>query len=120
MKIAIVNSLPPAVDAIRHALASTERHQIIWVARDGAEAVKKCTQDKPDLVLMDMHLPVLNGVEATRQIMTHSPCAVLVVTATVNDASSQVFEALGAGAIDAVNTPEINANCTEDSSALVK
>ncbi len=120
MKIAIVNNLPRAVDAIQRVLALTGRHQVSWVTGDGEEAVKKCAQDKPDLILMDMVLPVLNGVEATRQIMANSPCAVLVVTATVSGATSKVFEALGAGAIDAINTPEINENASEIPTALLK
>jgi len=106
MKIAIANSSPAAVEIIRQVLVPISRHQIIWTAGDGAEAVRKCTEDKPDLILMDMILPVLNGVEATRQITTKTPCAILIVTATVSGTSSKVFEALGAGAIDAINTPD--------------
>jgi two-component system response regulator WspF len=120
MKIAIVNSLPQAVDAIRQVLASSSRYHVAWVAVDGAEAVKKCAQDKPDLVLMDMVLPVLNGVEATRQIMAQNPCAILIVTATVSGTSSKVFEALGAGAIDAINTPPIDIVTRESSAALLR
>ncbi len=106
MKIAIANSFPAAVETIRHALMPISRYQIIWTAGDGAEAIRKCAEDKPDLILMDMILPVLNGVEATRQITTNTPCAILIVTATVSGSSSKVFEALGAGAIDAINTPD--------------
>ncbi len=119
MKIAIVNNLPAAVKAIRHALALSDRHQVAWVAGDGEEAVKKCAHDKPDLILMDMVLPVLNGVEATRQIMAKSPCAILIVTATVSGTTSKVFEALGAGAIDAVNTPGIDTNTPESPATLL-
>jgi two-component system response regulator WspF len=108
MKIAIANSFPAAVEAIRHVLSAIPRYQVIWTADDGEEAVKKCEEDKPDLLLMDMILPVLNGVEATRRITTNTPCAILIVTATVSGSSSKVFEALGAGAIDAINTPEPN------------
>jgi chemotaxis response regulator CheB len=109
MKIGIVNDLPMAVVAIRHALAATTRHEVSWVAQDGAEAVELCLQNKPDLVLMDLIMPVMDGVEATRRIMAQTPCAILVVTATVDGNSSKVFEALGAGALDAVNTPVLGA-----------
>jgi two-component system response regulator WspF len=57
------------------------------------------------MILMDLIMPVMNGVEATRQIMRDSPCPILVVTATVDGNMSLVFEAMGHGALDAANTP---------------
>jgi len=67
--------------------------------------VTRCVADTPDLILMDLIMPKMDGVEATRRIMAQSPCAIVVVTASVDDNSSKVFEAMGAGALDAVNTP---------------
>ena len=66
-----------------------------------------CAQDTPDVILMDLVMPVMNGAEATRQIMQSSPCAVLVVTSTVAGNFALVCEALGHGAYDAVCTPEL-------------
>ncbi len=105
MRIAIVNDLLIAVEAIRRALAKTDAHTVAWTARDGAEAVAKCARDRPDLVLMDLVMPVMDGVEATRRIMAGTPCAILVVTASMRGNSARVYEALGAGALDVVQTP---------------
>jgi two-component system response regulator WspF len=71
---------------------------------------------------MDLIMPVMDGVEATRRIMANSPCAIVVVTANVDTNSSKVFEALGAGALDAVNTPvlETNTNGPAGASLLAK
>jgi two-component system, chemotaxis family, response regulator WspF len=67
--------------------------------------VRACAADVPDLILMDLMMPVMDGAEATRIIMRQSPCAILVVTATVDGHASKVFDAMGWGALDAVNTP---------------
>jgi two-component system, chemotaxis family, response regulator WspF len=105
MRIAIVNDVVLAVEALRRILLDGQQHQLAWIAADGEQAVQYCARDLPDLILMDLFMPVLGGIEATRRIMARTPCPILVVTADVNDNSSAVFEAMGAGALDAVNTP---------------
>lgn len=105
MRIAIVNDVAIATEALRRVVLSVPGYQLAWVARDGTEAVEKCRQDTPDLILMDLMMPGMDGVESTRQIMAQCPCAILVVTAAVEEHSTKVFEALGAGALDAVQTP---------------
>jgi two-component system response regulator WspF len=105
MRIAIVNDMRMAVEALRRVVASVPDYEIAWIATDGDEAVRMCKADVPDVILMDLIMPRMDGAEATRRIMIESPCAILVVTATVEGNSSKVFEAMGGGALDAVNTP---------------
>lgn len=107
MRVAIVNDVPLVAEALRRVVRSDPRYQIAWTAGDGEEAVRRCRQDTPDVVLMDLVMPVMNGAEATRRIMQGSPCAILVVTATVAGNFELVCEALGHGAFDAVCTPEL-------------
>ncbi|MEP0857571.1 chemotaxis response regulator protein-glutamate methylesterase [Trichocoleus sp. DQ-U1] len=108
MRIAIVNDLAIATAAIRQVLQAVPDYQVIWTARDGAQAVAKCAQDTPDIILMDMLMPVMDGVEATRQIMKHSPCGILIVTASAEKNVAKVYEAMGHGALDAVDTPVLS------------
>ena len=105
MRIALVNDVMAAVEAMRRVVLSTREHQVAWIARDGAAALELCASDAPDLILMDLIMPGMDGVEATRRIMARQPCAIVVVTANVTHQSAKVFEAMGAGALDAVNTP---------------
>jgi two-component system response regulator WspF len=105
MRIAIVNDVFMAVEAMRRVVARGRQHEVAWIARDGAEALERCSRDTPDLILMDLIMPKMDGVEATRRIMATTPCPIVVVTADVGNTTSKVFDALGAGALDAVNTP---------------
>lgn len=107
MKIGIVNDMPLAVEALQRVVALKAEHEVIWVARNGVQAVDQCACRTPDLVLMDLIMPLMDGVEATRLIMADTPCAILVVTADVGANAGRVFEAMGHGALDAVNTPAL-------------
>jgi two-component system, chemotaxis family, response regulator WspF len=105
MRIGIVNDVRAACEALRRVVDSLPDHEIAWTAADGVEAVAMAKRDRPELILMDLIMPHLDGVQATRQIMASVPCAILVVTATVSGNISLVYEAMGFGALDAVDTP---------------
>jgi two-component system response regulator WspF len=107
VRIGIVNDSPMAAEVLRRLIRTSEVHQIAWIARDGAEAVKLCERDLPGLVLMDLMMPYMDGAQATSRIMSRTPCPILIVTATVGGNAAKVFEALGAGAIDAIDTPTV-------------
>jgi two-component system, chemotaxis family, response regulator WspF len=105
MRIGIVNDTGLAREALRRVVLSTSEHEVAWTASDGAEAIALTRVDRPDLILMDLLMPGVDGVEATRRIMGESPCAILVVTATVTGHLSKVYQAMGYGALDALDTP---------------
>jgi two-component system response regulator WspF len=113
MKIAIVNNTIIGLNTLRRIVQSVPYYQLIWTAINGHEAVCKCQENIPDLILMDLPMPIMDGVEATQHIMKHSPCAILIVTKSTLDNIPQVYAAMGYGALDATDTPIMDAeNCS--------
>ena len=115
-----MNDMAMAVEALQQAIIQEPGYLLAWIARDGAEAVDRCKQDTPDLILMDLMMPVMDGAEATRRIMNETPCPILIVTSTVETYSTKVFEALGAGALDAVQLPLLGEGGETTGSAALK
>ncbi len=118
MRVALVNDLAMSNVFLRRIIEDIGDCEIAWEAGNGAEAVEMCRRDRPDLILMDLVMPVMNGADATRIIMKQNPCAILLVTAGVAKNASLVFEALGAGALDAVDMPAQNEPASID--ALIR
>ena len=110
MKIGIANDSSAASEALRRALVHEPEHEVIWLAPSGEEAVRLCASATPDVVLMDLLMPGIGGVEATRQIMLRSPCAILIATGDLRGNVAKVFEAMGHGALDAVEVPALGSN----------
>lgn len=105
MRIGIVNDMTLAREALRRIVLGSPGHQVAWTADDGSAAIESAKRDPPDLILMDLMMPQVDGVQATRRIMAENPCAILIVTATVAGHMSKVYEAMGYGALDAIDTP---------------
>lgn len=77
--------------------------QIVGIAENGAEAVQMVERLQPDLVTMDIHMPVMDGYEATRQIMNQTPCPIVMISSNYD--SGHIFDALKAGALTVIKKP---------------
>jgi chemotaxis response regulator CheB len=119
IRIGIVNDVVFVVEALRRALAGKAHCQVVWIAHSGEEAIAMCARDTPDLLLMDLVMPGMGGVEATRRIMRDSPCAILIVTAGLERKAASVFEALGHGALDVVEVPPLGVAAHDDVNRLL-
>ena len=105
MRVGIVNDLRMATETLRRIIESSDGLEVAWTAVDGHDAVAKTAADCPDLILMDLVMPEMDGAEATSVIMKSHPCPILVVTATIEGNARRVVKALAGGAVDAVETP---------------
>jgi len=74
--------------------------EVIDVAVNGQEAVEKAMSLKPDVITMDIEMPVLNGIDAVKKIMAKSPTAILMFSSLTHQGAKATIEALEAGAID--------------------
>jgi two-component system, chemotaxis family, protein-glutamate methylesterase/glutaminase len=82
--------------------------EVIGTAQDGVEAVRRALELKPDVITMDIHMPRLNGLEATRQILRSVPIPIVMVTASLRISDIDLsFEAMKAGALSIVKKPSI-------------
>lgn len=80
--------------------------QVVGEGTNGLEAVELCRALRPDLITMDMMLPVMSGLDATEEIMAKFPTPILIVSASTNRAELfKTYDALAAGAVDVLEKP---------------
>ena len=96
IRVVVVDDHPIFRDGLRTALEGLEEIEVVGAAEDGAEALVVVDQLQPDVVLMDLNMPTMGGIEATRRIKSTSEASVLVLTMQSDDES--VFAAVRAGA----------------------
>jgi DNA-binding NarL/FixJ family response regulator len=84
-------------ESIRHFLEREANFEVVGEAGDGEEAVRMVSQLKPDVIVMDISMPKLNGIEATKQIKALQPSAVVLIL-TAYDYEQYIFPLLEAGA----------------------
>ena len=96
-RVLVADDHPVFRGGLRAIVDSTEDMTVVAEARDGAEAVELAALHEPDLVLMDLHMPVLGGIEATRRILAASP-DVRVLVLTMVERDDAVMAAMRAGA----------------------
>lgn len=97
IRILIVDDHPMAREGMKEILKEEPTFKIVGEARSGKEAVEKTAVWMPDLILMDIHLPDLSGMEATRLIKKQYP-SIKIVMVTVSDDIVDLFESIKYGA----------------------
>jgi len=97
IRVLIVDDQDVVCDGLRAILGTAPEIEVIGVAGNGVEAVELVEKDPPHIVLMDLNMPVMNGIQATRKICERFP-AVRVLALTTYDADEWVFDSIRAGA----------------------
>jgi two-component system response regulator WspF len=105
VKIALVGTAMH--QAVRRALLGSQ-HTLVWIAASGSEALKLFDEARADILLVSAAITGMKPAEFTRSVLVKASCAVVLLTEDDNRRVSEVYEAMGAGAIDVVAAPVLN------------
>ena len=106
IKILIVEDSPVVRAFLVYFLDSDPEIQVIGTANNGIEAIEVVRREKPDIITMDINMPEMNGLEATRRIMESIPVPIVIVTGSYDTTEvATTFSALEAGAVAIVRRP---------------
>ncbi len=87
-------------------LAASPEFEVVGEAEDGKRAIELCAELRPDVVTMDMMMPVMTGLAATEFIMAYCPTPILIVSSSTNRGELfKTYDALAAGAVDVLEKP---------------
>lgn len=88
--------------ALRRLLESDAQNQVVGEAKTGRQAIEMAAHLRPDLITMDVEMPEMDGISATKNIMQHSPSRIIMVSSLTEQAAIPTLQALGHGASDFV------------------
>ncbi len=106
MRVLIADDSATARTMLRSILEAEPDIEVIAEATNGAEAVELVTRLEPDIVLMDVHMPVLDGIDATKEIMARAPTPIVIVSAATQRDVDLSMSAMQAGAMLALPKPD--------------
>lgn len=107
IRVLIVDDSLVAREMLAQILATDPSLKVVGMARNGQEAVDAVPELKPDLITMDIHMPVMDGLAATEKIMAYYPTPILVVSSSVHgEGMGRAFDALEHGALEVIKKPE--------------
>jgi len=107
IKVLVVEDSAVIASLIQMMLSAEADIEVVGHAHNGLEGVEMTKKLKPDIITMDIRMPVMDGFEATKRIMAECPTPILVVSASVNDEDLNItFNAINAGVLDVIEKPD--------------
>jgi len=107
IRVLLVEDSPVALIILKRILATSKEIAVVATARSGTEALALIPQVQPDVICTDLHMPRMDGLEFTREVMAQFPKPILVISASVQaEDTYNVFQLLNAGAVDVFPKPK--------------
>ncbi|MDP4175293.1 MAG: chemotaxis-specific protein-glutamate methyltransferase CheB [Bacteroidota bacterium] len=107
IKVLIVEDSTVMQELLVHILSGEEDLEIIGRVKNGYEAIEFIKKSVPDVITMDVNMPIMNGLVATRRIMETTPIPIIIVSDAINPSDvNATFKALEAGAVSIANKPK--------------
>jgi two-component system, chemotaxis family, protein-glutamate methylesterase/glutaminase len=107
IRVLVAEDSPAAKALLVHVLESEADISVIATAADGREAVALVQSTRPDVVTMDIHMPRMGGLEATRTIISRTPVPIVIISASMDPSQVEdAFVALGCGALSLCEKPK--------------
>ena len=105
IRVLLVDDSPLVLHILQRLLSRSPEIQVVGTAANGKEALDLLPALNPDVICTDLHMPVMNGLEFTREVMIKYPRPILVISVSVEANSPNVFKVLEAGAVDVFPKP---------------
>lgn len=106
IRVLVVEDSPTVRARLVEVISRDPQFVVVGEAADGRAAIEQCQRLRPDVMTLDMMLPVMTGLAATEFIMAHFPTPILVVSASLNRGEAfKTYDALAAGAVDIIEKP---------------
>src|SRR5258706_13102766 len=106
IRVLVVEDSATVRELLLHILRSDPEIEVVGTAETGEEALETVRRTRPDIITMDVHMPKMNGFDATRHIMESHPTPIVIVSGTVDMAdAAKAFKAIEAGALAVLQRP---------------
>jgi len=105
IRVAVVDDSPLIRGILRETFATVPDLEVVGEAGDGRAAVELAERLRPDVITMDVLMPIMDGLEATERIMRRCPCAIVMVARDGGDIRSLATEVLARGALEVFPKP---------------
>lgn len=106
IRVLVAEDSPTMRHYIAAVLRAADGVEVVGEAADGKDAIALCLEHRPDVITMDMMMPMMSGLAATEYVMAHCPTPILIVSSSVNRGELfKTYEALAAGAVDVLEKP---------------
>jgi len=100
IRVLLVDDSPIAVTILKRMLSKSSEITVVGTAPNGMEALRLIPEVNPDVICTDLHMPVMDGLEFTKEVMARHPLPILLVSVSGREGSINAFKVLEAGAVD--------------------